>query len=63
MKNYLLYIAMFLLIMCLPFRGNGNEVRWLWIDIPWVPMTLVFTSLMCIAFYLYKMERIDKNKR
>jgi hypothetical protein len=62
MKTYLLYVAMFLIILCLPFSGSGNEVRWLWIDIPWIPMTLIFISLMCIGFYLYNIERIDKNK-
>jgi hypothetical protein len=60
MKSYLLYIAMFLLILCLPFSGNGNEVQWLWADLPWVPLTFVFISLMCIGFYLYKKGRVNK---
>lgn len=58
MKSYLLYIAMFMIILCLPLRGNENGIRWLWTDILWAPMTLLFISLMCIGFYLYKKERI-----
>jgi len=63
MKNYLLYIAIFLILVCLSFTGNTNEVRWLWEDSPWVPITLMFISLMCIGFYLYKVERINKGER
>jgi hypothetical protein len=63
MKPYLLYIAMFLIILCLPFSGNGNEVRWLWKDIPAIPLTLIFISLICIGFYLYRIERINREKR
>ena len=65
MKNYLLYFAMFLLILCLPFRGNEEGVRWLWADIIPIPLTLMLISLMCIGFYLYKKEKkkelIKKN--
>lgn len=61
MKSYLLYIAMFLQILCLSFSGNENEVRWLWEDLPWIPPTLIFISLMCIGFYLYKKEKINKT--
>jgi hypothetical protein len=60
MKNYLLYIAMFLLILCLPLSGSGNEVRWLWEDLFWIPLTLIAISLMCTGFYLYKEERNNK---
>ena len=67
MKSNLLYFAMFLLILCVPFRGNEEGVRWLWADISWIPLTLIFISLMCIGFYLYKKERkkelIKKNDR
>lgn len=63
MKNSLLYFAMFLLILCLPFRGNEEEVRWLWTDITWIPQTLIFISLMCIGFYLYKINRDNKENR
>ena len=63
MKTYLLYIAMFLIILCLPFSGNGNEVHWLWEDILWIPMTLLFISLMCLGVYLYETERINRYKR
>lgn len=59
MQNYVLYFAMFLLILCLPFSGNENEVRWLWEDHLWVPQALTFISLMCIGVYLYKK---GKNK-
>jgi len=61
MKNNLLYFAMFLLILCLPFRGNGEEVRWLWQDITWIPQTLIFISLMCIGLYLYNRKRSNKK--
>ncbi|PJB11185.1 MAG: hypothetical protein CO119_12125 [Flavobacteriales bacterium CG_4_9_14_3_um_filter_40_17] len=66
MKNKLLYFAMFLLILCLPFRGNEEGVRWLWADITLIPLTLMFISLMCIGFYLYEQrrkERINEEKR
>jgi hypothetical protein len=57
---------MFLLILCLPFRGNEEGVRWLWADITLIPLTLIFISLMCIGFYLYEQrrkERINEEKR
>lgn len=66
MKNKLLYFAMFLLILCLPFRGNEEGVRWLWTDITWIPASLIFISLLCIGFYLYEQrskERINEEKR
>ena len=61
MKNNLLYFAMFLLVLCLPFRGNEESVRWLWTDIIWIPITLIFIALMCIGFYLYKKGRVNKT--
>jgi hypothetical protein len=57
---------MFLLILCLPFRGNEEGVSWLWADITLIPLTLMFISLMCIGFYLYEQrrkERINEEKR
>ena len=66
MKNKFLYFAMFLLILCLPFMGNEEGVRWLWADITLIPLTLMFISLMCIGFYLYEQrrkERINEEKR
>ena len=57
MKNNLLYIAMFQMILCLPFRGNENEVRWLWADMLWMPLMLIFSSLMCVGLYLIRKER------
>jgi 4-amino-4-deoxy-L-arabinose transferase-like glycosyltransferase len=66
MKNYLLYFAMFLLILCVPFRGNEEGVHWLWADITWVSTSLIFISLMCIGLYLYEQrskERINEEKR
>lgn len=61
MKNNLLYIAMFLMILCLPFRGNENEVRWLWADMLWIPLVFIFSSLMCVGLYLFKKERTTKT--
>jgi hypothetical protein len=66
MKNKFLYFAMFLLILCLPFRGNEEGVRWLWADITLIPLTLMFISLMCIGLYLYEQrrnERINEERR
>lgn len=60
MKSHLLYFAMLLLILCLPFRGNEEGVRWLWADITWIPASLVFISVICIGLYLYKIERTKK---
>ncbi len=62
MKNYLLYLAIVLLIACLPFSGNENEVRWLWENHYQVPTTLMFISLICIGLYLYKAERVNREK-
>lgn len=61
MKSNLLYLAMFLLILCVPFRGDEEGVQWLWADITWIPMSLIFISLMLIGVYLYKKERINKT--
>ena len=60
MKSNLLYFAMFLLILCLPFSGNENEVQWLWADLTWIPLTLIFLSLACIGIYLYKRRIFEK---
>ena len=59
MKSKLLYFAMFLLVLCLPFRGKEEGVHWLWTDIIWIPISLIFTSLVCIGYYLYKKEKGD----
>lgn len=60
MKSNLLYFAMFLIILCIPFSGNENEARWLWADLPWVPLTLIITSLMSVALYVYKRRIYEK---
>lgn len=52
---------MFLLILCVPFRGTEEGVRWLWTDMTWIPTSLIFISLMFIGFYVYKKERISKT--
>ena len=62
MKRKLLYFAMILLILCLPFRGNEAAVRWLWENLIWIPVFLVFISLTCIGIYLFKTEKISKEK-
>ncbi|MBP9194085.1 MAG: hypothetical protein KBF57_05335 [Saprospiraceae bacterium] len=61
MKNNLLYIAMFLMVISLPFRGNEIEVRWLWADKPWIPLVFICSSLMCVGLYLLKKDRISKT--
>lgn len=61
MKSNLLYIAMFLMVLCLPFRGNENEVRWLWADLPVIPLVLMLNSLVCIAIYLYQKRSIERD--
>jgi hypothetical protein len=63
MKSYLLYFAMFFLILCVPFRGNEDSVHWLWSDITWVPNSLIFISLMCIGFYVYKQRNKELMKK
>lgn len=54
---------MLLLILCLPFRGNEEEVRWVWTGITWIPQTLIIISLMCIGVYLYSIKRGAKENR
>uniref|UniRef100_UPI00404A2D93 hypothetical protein n=1 Tax=Flavobacterium sp. TaxID=239 RepID=UPI00404A2D93 len=60
MKSNLLYFAMFLMILCIPFRGNENEVSWLWADMPYFPLMFLITALLCIAFYVFK-KRISEK--
>lgn len=60
MKNMFLYFAMFLLILCVPFRGNEKGVRWLWAETTSIPATLVFISSLFIGFYLYEQRRKGK---
>jgi uncharacterized membrane protein len=62
MKSNLLYFAMFLLVLCIPFRGNEEQVHWLWADKTWIPLTLIIISLLCIGFYVYKKERLNLPK-
>jgi hypothetical protein len=61
MKSNLLYFAMFLIVLSIPFRGSANEVRWLWEDLPWIPFALMLASLICIALYVYKKELIKRG--
>lgn len=63
MKSNLLYAAMFLIILCIPLRGNENEAHWLWEDLPWVPLTLIIMALLCIAIYVYKKRINEKMKQ
>lgn len=60
MKNYLLYFAMFLIVLCLPIRGSETEVRWLWAEQTWIPFLLLIASLMCVAVYLFKKGAMRK---
>lgn len=58
MKSNLLYFAMFLLILCVAFRGNDEGIRWVWADLNRIPLALIFISLMCIGFYLYEKKAL-----
>ena len=60
MKNYLLYFAMFLLILTLPLMGGDEGVQWLWADNTFIPLILTFISLLCIGFYLYEAEKKER---
>ena len=62
MKNLLLYLAMFLLVLCLPIYGNEKEVNWLWSDMIWVPISLIISSIILIGIYLYKLENPTLQK-
>ncbi len=63
MKSNLLYLAMFLLVLCIPLRGNGKEVSWFWADLLWVPLTLIAVALICIARYIYKKRIIEESQQ
>lgn len=63
MKSNLLYIAMFLLILCIPVAWKENEINWLWEDLLWVPLTLTFISLNCIALYIYKKNEAERLRQ
>ena len=52
MKRYLLYIAMFFIVLCLPIRGNEEAIHWLWEGYLWVPFVFLLISLGCIGMYL-----------
>ena len=60
MKSNLLYLSMLLLVLSIPFHGQGNKIYWLWTDHLWVPVTLIASALVCIALYLYKKESLGK---
>ena len=62
MKNYLLYVAMFFLVLCLPIFSSENGVQWFWAELVWIPLSLISVSLLCIGYYLYKIERINEVK-
>lgn len=53
MKSYLLYFALFFIILCFSFRGNENEFYWAWRNLHWVPAVLVGMSLVCVALHVY----------
>jgi transcriptional regulator with XRE-family HTH domain len=55
--TYILYMALLLLILCLPFRGNEQGVYCLWADFTLIPITLITISLASIGFYIYKNRR------
>ncbi|MEM7105717.1 MAG: hypothetical protein AAF502_21445 [Bacteroidota bacterium] len=61
MKSNLLYFAMFLIVLCIPFIGNENGVRWLWEDLPLMPFTFLLTALICIGLYLYRKGVREEN--
>ncbi len=52
---------MLLMIISLPFRGNENEVSWLWAEMPWIPLVFILSSLMCIGLYVFKKEKMNKK--
>lgn len=52
---------MLLMVLCLPFRGNEIEVRWLWADMPWIPLVFICSSLMCVGLCLSKKEKATKT--
>lgn len=62
MKNDLLYIAMGFMILSIIIKGNENEVRWFWVDLPWVPFTFILLSLLCIGVFLLRERKIKKTK-
>lgn len=62
MKSNLLYVAMVLIVLCIPFYGNENEVRWLWTNLPQVPLIFVCIALLCLAVYIYRKEAINSRK-
>jgi len=61
MKSNLLYLAMFLIVMCMPFRGSGSEIRWIWDGLLWVPLVSLLSALVCIALYLHKGELAKRS--
>lgn len=63
MKSGFLYLAMFLLILCLPIYFDGSEVYWLWADLPWVPFSLVLLALACLGIALFNIESLKSGSR
>ena len=53
MKSKLSYLALFFIIPCFAFYGNEHEANWLWTNLTWVPVVLVFISLVCVALHIY----------
>jgi hypothetical protein len=60
MKSTLLYVAMFFMVLCIPFYGNENEIRWIWEDMIWLPMIFMMTALISVGIYVFKLESLKK---
>lgn len=63
MKRYLLYFALFFIILCFSIRGNEHEVYWAWRNLHWIPVMLVCMALVCVAFHIYYKKFDDYKKK
>ena len=53
MKSNLLYLALFFLLLCFSAKSDGNDIIWLWNEVPYVPVILVGMAILCIVLHLF----------
>ena len=53
MKSNLLYLALFFLLLFFSAKSDGNDIIWLWNEVPYIPVILVGMAILCIVLHLF----------